>query len=307
MELRQLRYFVTVAEELHFGRAAERLHIVQSAVSQQVRRLERDLGADLFDRSPRHVRLTEAGARFLPEARAVLAAADRARAAVADLTGDGTATLRLGTSSGLGVHLDRVLDAYARRAPAVSVDLVAAPARERLAMVSAGSLDAAFLRGDRERGGTGGNADGGDGVEVVPLWPDPLLAVLPARHPLAAGPDVALAELAALPLRLVARRTNPPLVDLVVTACHAAGFEPVPGPPAGSLQDNLAAIGAGTAMWTVVYASQAARLHAPRVAFLPFRGAGLALTTGLAVRRERRSRAVELLLEAAAADGDLDP
>lgn len=298
MELRQLRYFVTVAEELHFGRAADRLHIVQSAVSQQVRRLERELGTDLLDRSPRHVRLTGAGARFLPEARAVLAAADRARAAVAGFAGVGA--LRLGTSTGLGVHLDRVLEAFTALAPDVAVELVAAPARERLAMVAGGDLDAAFLRGNWTPG-----PEGVDGVEVVPLWPDPLLAVLPGRHPLAAGADVDLRDLAALPLRLVARRVNPPLVDLVATACRESGFEPVPGPPGNSLQDSLAAIGSGTALWTVVYASQAARLHAPRVAFLPFRGAGLFLTTGLAVRRDGRSAPVESLLRATAQAGDL--
>ncbi|SEO64917.1 LysR family transcriptional regulator [Actinacidiphila rubida] len=308
MELRQLRYVVAVAEELHFGRAAERLHIVQSAVSQQVRRLERELGTDLFDRSPRHVRLTGAGARFLPEARAVLAAADRARAAVAAFAHADAAVLRLGTSTGLGVHLDRVLDAFAALAPDVAVDLVSAPARDRLAMVAAGDLDAAFLRGNWTRApGTGpSTGEEADGVEVLPLWPDPLLAVLPARHPLAAAPDVALRDLAALPLRLVARRANPPLVDLVVTACHDAGFEPVPGPPGGSLQDSLAAIGTGSAMWTVVYASQAALLNAPRVAFLPFRGDGLALTTGLAVRGDRRSRHLRLLLRAAAPESDRD-
>lgn len=80
VEMRQLRCFVTVAEELHFGRAAERLHLVQPAVSQQLRNLERELGARLFDRSSRHVRLTETGALLLPEARAALAAADRLRA-----------------------------------------------------------------------------------------------------------------------------------------------------------------------------------------------------------------------------------
>ena len=81
MELRQLRYFVTLAEELHFGRAAEREHIVQSALSQQVQRLERELGVRLVERSTHHVALTAAGVVFLVEARQILAHADRAAAA----------------------------------------------------------------------------------------------------------------------------------------------------------------------------------------------------------------------------------
>ncbi|WP_069885377.1 LysR family transcriptional regulator [Streptomyces luteocolor] len=270
MELRQLSYFVTVADELHFGRAAERLHIVQSAVSQQIRRLERELGADLFDRSPRHVRLTGAGERLLPEARAVLAAAERARAAVVRPAG-----LRLATSTGLGEHLDRVLADFAARAPGVPVELVSGPVHERLEAVADGRLDAAFVRAPEPF----------PGVRIVPLWDDPLVAALPAAHPLAARSDVALGELAGLPLAITARRANPALVDLVVGACRDAGFTPVPGPVGGSLHDTLATIGAGAVpQWTVVYASHARLLHSPRVAFLPFRAPGLALTTGLAVR-----------------------
>ncbi|QDQ14427.1 LysR family transcriptional regulator [Streptomyces spectabilis] len=270
MELRQLGYFVTVAEELHFGRAAERLHIVQSAVSQQVRRLERELGAELFDRSPRQVRLTAAGERLLPEARAVLAAAERARAAVGARPGG----LRLGTCTGLGEHLDRVLARFAERAPGVPVELVSVSAGERFERVADGRLDAAFVRA----------AEPAPGVRVVPLWQDPLVAVVPAGHPVAARAAAALADFAEVPLALTARRANPALVDLVVGACHAAGFTPVRGPVGGSLQNTLATIGAGVApLWTVVYASHARLLRSPRVAFVPF-AAELALETGLAVR-----------------------
>ncbi|WP_043266943.1 LysR family transcriptional regulator [Streptomyces sp. CT34] len=307
MELRQVRYFVMVAQELHFGRAADRLHIVQSAVSQQVRRLERELRTELFDRSARQVRLTAAGERFLPEARALLAAEERARAVVAELAAARATTLRLGTSTGLGTHLDRVLDALAGSAPEIRVELVAGRTRERLDRVAAGELDAAFLRGEV--------ADTGrDGLRYLPLWQDPLVAVVPARHPLAASPGtVALADFAGVPLVLTERRNNRALVDLVVSACHAAGFAPVPGPAYGSLDDTLTAIGAcGSAagMWTVVYAAHARRLSTPRVAYLPFRNPGMELTTYLAVRRADPPPGLEALLRACAtrtADDDLAP
>ncbi|UNO39360.1 LysR family transcriptional regulator [Streptomyces sp. MST-110588] len=306
MELRQVRYFVMVAQELHFGRAAERLHIVQSAVSQQVRRLERELGTDLLDRSARQVRLTAAGARFLPEARALLAAEARARAVVAELTAAQGSTLRLGTSTGLGTHLDRVLDALAASAPGLGVELVSAPTGQRLAAVAAGDLDAAFVRGRAPDGR-------GEGLRFHPLWQDPLVAVVPAAHPLAAVTGgLHLTDLADVPLRLTARRNHPALVDLVVTACHDAGFEPVPRASSGSLQDNLAAIGAGgrtDPTWTVVYASHARQLHAPRVAFQPFRTPGLELTTCLAVRRAAPPACLDALLAACAApppDNDRD-
>ncbi|MGW1807610.1 LysR substrate-binding domain-containing protein [Streptomyces sp. NPDC002078] len=280
MELRQLSYFVAVAEELHFGRAAERLHIVQSAVSQQIQRLERELGAELFDRSPRRVRLTGAGERLLPEARAVLAAAEKARAAVVAPAG-----LRLGTSTGLGAHLDRVLAAFAERAPDVPVELFSLPAEERLNRVAAGRLDAAFVR----------SAEPPAGVRVLPLWPDPLVAALPATHPLARQGEIDLADLAGLPLALTARRNNPALVDLVLGACHAAGFEPVPGRAGGTLHDTLATIGARP-LWTVVFASHARVLATPRVAYVPFRKPGLALETGLAVPVGTLSPHLEKLL-----------
>jgi DNA-binding transcriptional LysR family regulator len=269
VELRQLRYFVTVAEELHFGRAAERLAIVQPAVSQQIRRLERELGVELFDRSPRHVRLTLAGERFLPEARATLSAAERARASV---SGQVTVTIRVGTSEGLGDRLDRVLGALADLVPGLTVELEYARTQARLDRVRGGQLHATFVRG--------------------------ILAALPAGHGLAASRDaVDLAGLAPLSLRLADRPANPPLFDQVMTACHDSGFSPTLGPPADSLQNTLALIGAGQPSWTPVYESHSRVLRHPRVEFRPTRPA-LAMTTYLAVPADGRPAWLNPLIQA---------
>jgi len=298
MELRQLRYFVAVAEELHFGRAAERLMIVQSAVSQQVARLERELGVELFDRSPRRVRLTAAGAAFLPAAREVLAAERRALATAREFVAARETVLRVGTSRGMGERLERVLEALEKTAPGARVELASATPDERLRKVAARELDAAFVRGTMEAP---------PGLRLIPVWQDELLVALSARHPpAAAGGEIALAELSELPLYLTERRNNPSLVDLVMEACRDAGFEPVPGPAHSSLQDTLAALGAGASGWTVVYAAAARQVRNSRVVFLPVRGA-LSLPTVLAVPADDAERS-QGLVEACreVARGDLD-
>ena len=289
MELRQLRYFTVVAEQLHFGRAAEILHIGQPAVSQQIQRLERELGVVLFDRTSRTVQLTEAGQRFLPEARAVLAAADRARDAAVSLADPRVSrVLRLGTSTGLGDRLDAVLATLGRLAPDVSVELINASTRARLERVRAGQLDAAFVRGAGEW----------PGLRLIPVWDDEIVAAVPADHRLAGAREVALADLAPLPLRLVSRRLNQPLVDLVIGACAQAGFEPVMGPRSGALQDTLASIGSGSPSWTVVYAAHARVLHTSRVTFVRVRGPELRMPTALAVPAEASTARLAPLLRA---------
>ncbi|HWD81853.1 MAG TPA: LysR family transcriptional regulator [Kribbella sp.] len=265
MELRQIQYFVTVAELLNFGRAAEQLGIGQPGVSQQVARLERELGVQLFDRSARAIRLTEPGQRFLPAARAVLTAVEAARTAA---TGDQARSLRLGTSTGLGERLETVVAELSSQG--LHTELVSTSTRARLDRVRAGQLDAAFVRG----------VDEAAGLEFLPVWEDALLVALPRSA--AKDDEIALKDLQHLPLRITQRRTNPPLVDLVMSACAAEGFEPVLGPRSSNLQDTHAAIGAGTPSWTVIYESHARLLREGRVVFrrpLP----RLALTTSLAV------------------------
>jgi DNA-binding transcriptional LysR family regulator len=273
VELRQVRCFVTVAQELHVGRAAALLGTEQPAVRREIGLLERELRAELLDRSAQQVRLTAAGERFLPEARALLAAEARARAVVAGPPAARTRTLRVGTGTGLGAHLDRVVETLAELAPHLTLELIAAPARERLDRVAGRALDAAVVRG----------------------------------NPVAASPGtVALADLAGLPLVLTERRSHRALFDLVVSACHDAGFTPVPGPRTGSLDDTLAAIraaGPGQALWTVVYASHARRLHTSEVRFLPFRNPGMELTAYLAVPRADPPAGLDLLLRACAPTG----
>jgi DNA-binding transcriptional LysR family regulator len=299
VELRQLEYFVAVAEHLHFGRAAAALSIGQPAVSQQVARLERELGVSLFDRSGRTVRLTETGRRLVPEARATLAAAEHLKAVAAGPPAStAPPVLRLGSSTGLGDRLNRVLQALAEQRPPVTAELSSGPTRARLERVAAGQLDAAFVRG----------VTTAPGVDLIEVWQDRLLAALPASHELARQETVALSDLASLPLRLVPRQRNPPLVDLVLAACGQAGFAPVLGSPLDSLENVLAVIAAGAPSWTMLYEPHARGLHQPRVAFRRTEPA-LFMPTALAVREGAGSRLLAPLLQACATAGvaDQDP
>ena len=291
MELRQLEYFVAVAEHLHFGRAAEALSIGRPAVSQQLARLERELGVDLLDRTSRRVRLTPAGSRFLPEARAVLAAVERARAQAAEVAPrTPVRTLRIGSSSGLGDRLARVLLELEAMDPPVAAELVSAPTRARLERVAAGQLDAAFVRG----------VTSAPGVELIEMWQDRLLLLLPARHELAALDVVPLRELAEIPLRIVGRRANPPLVDLVVGSCADAGFTPTLADHPDAIQDVLAAVASGPPSWSVLYEPHARMLNLDRVVFRPSEPP-LALATALAVPEGATTAALAPLLRACTA------
>jgi DNA-binding transcriptional LysR family regulator len=296
VELRQLEYFVAVAEHLHFGRAAEALSIGQPAVSQQLARLERELGVNLLDRSSRRVRLTPAGSRFLPEARAVLAAVEQARARATEAEPhEPVATLRIGSSAGLGDRLGRVLTELESAEPPVVAELVTAPTRARLERVAAGQLDAAFVRG----------VTSAPGVELIEMWEDRLLVLLPARHELARRSIVPIGELAALPLRIVARRANPPLVDLVMSACAEAGFTPRLADHPDAVEAVLAAIASGPPSWSVLYEPHARMLNLDSVAFRPT-DPPLGLMTALAVPAAATTASLAPLLRACTAAARTD-
>lgn len=250
MELRTLRYFVTVAEELHFGNAAKRLRIVQSAVSQQIARLERELDVRLFDRTSRTVRLTPAGERVLAAARDTLSAAARVRV----VAGERDARVRIGVASCVTPRVDRALNRLRDAERAVAPDLVSLPVGARVDAVRAGELDVALVRG----------AFASTSVTAAHAWSEPVHVVLPVTHPAAGAESVRFGDLDPDGLRLPARETDPPLFDALLAS--------LPWPPrqapSGDLVSVLFEIGSGDRAWTVLPAEQLGA-ETPRLRQLP--------------------------------------
>lgn len=190
METRQLEYFVAVAEELSFTRAAQRMFAVQSTVSAAVRALETELGTRLFDRSTRRVALSPAGAAFLPEAKSAIEALERARATVQEASEGLRGSLRIGTLTSIGgVDLPALLGAFHRRYPLVDIHVtVSITGSTGLAEeVRQGRLDAALV---------GLPETDLAGLDVLRVDTRPFVVVLPADHRLAARRAVRLADLA---------------------------------------------------------------------------------------------------------------
>ncbi|MET7393919.1 LysR substrate-binding domain-containing protein [Dactylosporangium sp. NPDC005572] len=214
MELHQLVYFVAVAEEGGFTRAAQRLRIAQPGVSAQVKRLERELGSALFDRSGRAVRLTAAGEAVLPYARAALQAVDGAREAVAALAGLARGRVAVGAVTSHDVDLPGLLADFHARHPGIEVTLVEDSTERLVAGLRDGTLDAAVI--------AYGVLPGGLGVHVV--TDEALDAAVWDGHELAGRESVALAELRDRPLVCLPRGSG--IRAILDSACAAAGFAP---------------------------------------------------------------------------------
>jgi DNA-binding transcriptional LysR family regulator len=215
MELRQLRYFVTLAEELHFGRAAEREHIVQSALSQQVQRLERELGVRLLERSTHHVALTAAGAVFLAEARQLLAHADRAVLAARGAAG-AAAPLRVGIIDSSYDSMPQILHEVQGRDPGLVIHQVEAGVPEQYQRLANGRLDV----------GIGRATLAPPQIASRLFRQDPLGVLVPTAHALADLEDVTVAALVREPLLLAEEAKAPELNQFTVEMCRAAGFTP---------------------------------------------------------------------------------
>lgn len=239
MELRHIRYFLAVAEEGNFTRAAARLGIGQPPLSQQIKDLETEVGVALFHRIPRGAELTAAGAAFLEGVKDMPhqagAAADAARRTARGEIG----SLRIGfTGSGaFNTLVPRIIRDYRRMAPGVELTLEETNSNGLVTALREGTLDVAFLRP---------GAVSEEGLRFRTVAKEPMVAAVPASHPLARreGGAIRLADLAEDPFILTPRVLGPSLFDLTVEACRAAGFEPIQGQFAPQIASVLALVAA---------------------------------------------------------------
>ncbi|KQY51607.1 MULTISPECIES: LysR family transcriptional regulator [unclassified Nocardioides] len=288
MELRHLEGFVAVAEELHFGRAAARLHMAQPPLSQQIRLLERDLGATLFERSTRTVRLTPAGESLLGPARDVLAAAAVARRAVrASSLGEvGRVSIGFAGASSYDA-LPRLAQEVNAQLPGIQLVLRSQIySGEALGQIASGDLDLGFValttRPD---------------LEMRVISNEEIVVALPKAHPLARRKTVDLNALATEPFVTFPASHGSAIHDATTRLCLDAGFTPMVAQEAPDAYNLLTLVGAGVGVALVVGSSQHIQLE--HVAFRPLRKKSAALPIALAWRASNNSGALREVLRVA--------
>lgn len=217
IELRHLRYFMAVAEELHFGRAAERLHMAQPPLSQQIRQLENELGFQLFHRTKRSVELTEAGEVFLVECQRLFRQLDQAVQMGRQVSRGEMGQLVLGfvTSATYNV-LPVILRSFRTHVPNVNLELHELTTDQQLQWLRERRLDVGFVRPPIDD----------DDFELLTIWQEPLVVALPEQHALAQQDQVSLRSLTQESFILFPRSLAPGLYDQVISLCQQVGFSP---------------------------------------------------------------------------------
>lgn len=281
VDLRKLRYFVAVAERLHFGRAAEALHIAQPVLSRQIRALEEELGAQLFLRDRRATVLTPAGEQLLADAGPLLANAEALRRRVGRAA-RGPDTFAVGFMPGLIVTV--AVRALSDRHPGLAVDVIRTNWDDQTDVIHDGRADVSYVRLPVDR----------RGLRLQPLWTEPRVAVLPAVHRLAGKPEVGIADLAAEHL-LQDPDSVPEWRDLTT---EPVGAGPGREPLLRSVEEKLEHVAAGRGI-VVVPLSTAAYYNRPDVTHVTVDGIGPSQVC-LAWAESRRDRLIQEFADLAA-------
>lgn len=297
MDLRRIEAFIVVATELHFGRAANRLHIAQSALSQQIRKLEGELGVTLMDRTTRRVELTPAGHVFLRHARlAVSNVADAARAAQRCQAGE-LGHLVVGFAGSTTYELmPKAVKEFRRYHPDVGLTL-------RGEMVTGDQVDG-LLRGDLDVGFLRSPVVAAD-LEVVELRMDPLIAAVPESHPQAAVDEVDLASLADAPFVTYPGTAGSSTLLAVLTACLGAGFTPNVAQEGRESHTLISLVAAG--LGVALVPAPLRHLQMPGVVYRPLRPPVPEIDLSVAWRRSEHSPLVERFVDTVQTMVAVDP
>lgn len=220
MDLRQLRYFLVLADELHFRRAAERLNITQAPLSLAIQALERELGAQLFNRTKRRVELTEGGAALQVEARAILERVQRSRETIRDLADGITGHLRIGVTPAccLMPFFGNLVSAFRSARPKVRVTVHEMSSMDQLIALQAREVDAAILRNPPQRFAAE--------ISLTKLLSDPLVVAMNGNHRLRDRPSVAIADLRDEPFVNYPRQSGVGIYEQIIALCALRGFTP---------------------------------------------------------------------------------
>ena len=286
MDLRQISAFVAVAEELHFGRAADRLHMAQPPLSQLIRRLEKELNTPLFERTTRQVRLTPAGEAFLGPARRVLDAVDEAGQAARLAAGGEVGRVRIGFA-GASSHetLPLLTEAVRKRYPDIELLMEGQTyANVALARVADGSLDLGFVRLPANMAG----------VATRPIAAETLVCALPATHPLAQHERVDVRDLASEPFVTFPANAGSSLHDALIDACGRAGFFPRIEQMAPDTYTILALVAAGVGVTLTLSSCQHVQQHG--LVYRALAGDPVRLHQALAWREDNPSPALRSVL-----------
>jgi DNA-binding transcriptional LysR family regulator len=285
IELRRLRYLVTVADEGHVTRAAERLGIAQPPLTRQIRQLEAELGVTLFDRLPRGMQVTEAGRVVVEEARDLLARAERIKETARRAAHGEQGRLAVGYTSSAAFHpfVTQQIRAFRAARPGVVLALAEDGTPELAQALRDERLDAAFLRS---------TSTDTAGLALEPLLEEKMVAAAPASHPLAQVAKATLADLADETFVFYRRPAGPGLYDAIMAACLAAGFSPNVGQEAPRMASTLSLVASGLGVAIVPASMQ--RMNVEGVVFVRLRGTkGLTAPLLLATRKKDRARLVE--------------
>jgi DNA-binding transcriptional LysR family regulator len=287
MELRHIRYFLAVAEEQNFTRAAKKVGIGQPPLSQQIRALEDEIGTPLFHRLSHGAELTSAGQAFLPEAQAILRQAERAKK-IAGLGAKGeVGQLRIGFTSSAVFRpiLPQIIRDFHQKHPGVQLSLTEEDTSELLKLLAEMQLDASFIRPGPQNP---------EDFDVYRFRDESSMAALPLGHPLAQGRTVKLSSLSHEPFVIFPRKAGPSLFDGIIESCRRSGFDPiiVHEAPQISSTPNLVSAGLGV---SIVPRSIATQIRVKGVAYLPIVGEAPAFGLALAIRIDERSAIVRNL------------